>query len=805
MFNSRNFHNSRPDGFSVLELPEQRFAPLRHTALTGHIVGPLATLRLTQTFALEGPDNAPPVEAVYRFPLPGDAAVTGVRVRFGEVEIQTLLRERARAEAEYEAAKQEGQQAALVTRESPDVFSLAVAGLQTGQEIQVETSYVQLARVDRNGWSLRVPLTTAPRYVREGESESRHARGQPLALLRDPDHRFSLNLTLPHGQQIESPTHELTVEDAQVQLKSGNVLPDRDFLLRWQPQAAQQPTLTTWVHTDPAHDAAYFLALAVPPVRAAKAPGLPREVVLLIDHSGSMEGPKWEAADWAVERFLAGLNERDTFALGVFHNHTSWYAKEPRHATPREVKAAVQFLHAHTDNGGTELGTALDQALDLPRTVGDVSRHVLVVTDAEVTDVGPILQMVDAECEHPERRRVSVLCIDAAPNATLATDLAERGGGVSRFLTSDPSQDDVTTALDEVLEDWAAPEQIGLTLEVNRSSVTTVGKLVSVGVPGPVAIIDMGDPPAGRPVWVTGRVSLAGDALHVRLATPNETLVENGVIERGEMPGIPALFAADRLRRLEYLMNAGLGRIALQTELERLGYEAAGVESSEAVKPILVRESLASGLPCSETAFVAVRTEAGQRVGETLVVANAMPSGWPDAIAGALPDASMPLFAMAAAPAPSPSGIGGFVRGLLRKQSLPSALASPRPGVDSTPPPTKGKLEHVMVVEGVHVPAANAVVYDSDRDSSPFHSGRLRGLRLKTTTSPVDADVAFLIFVGDLSTPRARIRVADLVAGGRRPLNLQRTANQPMRIVVEDPNQSWSQGVPALELLLEWD
>src|SRR5262249_22531501 len=107
MLNPRTFHNSRPDGFSVLEIADdnpstpRRFVPLKRTNLAGTVTGPLATLTLTQTFALPESSDAV-VEALYRFPLPGDAAVMGVRVRFGDVEIQTTLKERQSAEEEYQ-------------------------------------------------------------------------------------------------------------------------------------------------------------------------------------------------------------------------------------------------------------------------------------------------------------------------------------------------------------------------------------------------------------------------------------------------------------------------------------------------------------------------------------------------------------------------------------------------------------------------------------------------------------------------------------------------------------------------------
>src|SRR5262245_18309250 len=120
MFQPHVCENSRPDGVGVLEVVNaaRRFVPLKRTELKGEVLGPLAGLRLVQTYGFTPEQGDKVVEALYRFPLPGDAAVTTVRVRFGAVEIRTHLKERDEAEADYKKAKQEGRQAALLTRES---------------------------------------------------------------------------------------------------------------------------------------------------------------------------------------------------------------------------------------------------------------------------------------------------------------------------------------------------------------------------------------------------------------------------------------------------------------------------------------------------------------------------------------------------------------------------------------------------------------------------------------------------------------------------------------------------------------
>ncbi len=783
--------------------------------------------------------------------------MTGVRVRFGNVEINTVLKERETAEEEYKEAKRSGRQAALVTRESPDVFTLAIAGIHAGEDIVVRTEYIQLAKPEGKGWSLRVPLTTSPRYVRSDESNSRHAEGQPLAIMRDPGHRFSLTLTCSDADRIASNTHALMVSDGQIRLRDGEVLPDRDCIIIWQPKTDSRPALSVWSQSDSTAGNAYFLALCVPP-KDPKVKKVPREVILLVDHSGSMEGPKWEAADWAVERFLSNLEEQDSFALGLFHDTTNWFAKRPQKATAKAVHDAIAFLRKNRDSAGTELGVALEQALDRSRTADTPSRHVLIITDAEVSDAGRILRLAEAESAKADRRRVSVLCIDSAPNEALACQLAERGGGVSRFLTSNPDEDDVTTALDEVLADWSAPVLTGLTLEVNRVGAEVVGRTVSLITPGPASGIDIGDLPAGRPVWVIGRVPSGSSPISFRLRAGAEVVAENQIDMKREASGLKALFGADRIRRLEYVTHANFSGDEFRTELSRFGHDVAtaleakvSAENSretaaKVVRELLVRESLACGLPCSETAFIAVRSEIGQPVTETQIVANALPHGWSDKFVGggsqlvgvlccsALSDVAVEsvdsmlcdfsddvlddedsdtttdfdalriqggMNVPPAAPMASSVGMRGSPVKLDPGLIQPLRSASAR-GARAVQP----KDVRISIAPGQLSSADGAVLYDSssgDPGSITFIS--VAFVDKSITAGVLDPDLTFLLFVGDIAAPRARVKLVDLLRlGGRRPLNLRRDADQVVRLVLVDPSGAWKGTVPGMEIVLGW-
>jgi Ca-activated chloride channel homolog len=852
MLNTTRFENTRLEGFAVLEIQDPRlkgFIPLRHSAVSGTVAGPLAELTLTQTFSFPKTAFDGAIEALYRFPLPGDAAVLGVTVRFGETELEAVLQERVVAEAEYAEAKREGRQAALVTRESPDVFTLHVAGVLPDQEVLVTTRFVQLARAEENSqWSLRLPLTTAPRYVRADEQGSPHAHGNPLFTLRDPGHRFSLDLTLKGAASASCATHHptLTVCDEGLNLRLESVLPDRDCVLTWRAAAPEASVgLSVFTHGN------YYLAQVAPPLSASEA-GLPREVIVLVDHSGSMEGAKWQAADWAVTRFLSSLNPQDRFALGLFHNNCRWLSRELRPGTVQAVREATAFLKKHTDSGGTELGVALEQALGLPRVPGErVARHVLIVTDAEVSDAGRLLNLVGQEAKQHARRRVSVICVDAAPNSQLVLQLAERGGGSAHFLTSDPDQDDITTALDSLLREWDAPLHTGLTLRAGEHKQ------------------DLGDLPMGQARWVLGELPAPAESGSAFTLESHGTLLANALPQPGPA-ALRALVGVRRVNALEYLLTGRHQPYEILEALRALGLpelprsatlypENAPLDYAPHLRKLLITESLAAGIASSVTAFSATRKERGQLVVVTVPIANARPKGSGSdrdtrsingaggAGFGSIQTLSKSVVTSAfdidmerergvmpktqAPQSPAPSGGGFFSR--FRRAAAPSAQEISLSDSDDDEASINAFAIETLELEGEPdgsgvydldeggtqqfiafsgVPSFNesgeAVLYDSqDNLKKAMNLGNLLTLlKLRYPTGApgaLDTGLVLLLFVDDLGTPRAQVRLSDLLRlGGERPLNLRRSGSARVRLVLRDDNRTWAQNPPRLEVLL---
>jgi len=799
--------------------------PLRRTELFGEIIGPLASLRNVQTYGFSKEQCEETIEALYRFPLPAHAAVTSVNVRFGDTEIVTELAEREDAETAYEEAKRMGQQATLITRESPDVFTLRIAGTCPDQDVQVATSYVQLAKPQGSGWSIRVPLTTAPRFVRGDEIGSRYANGQPMEIARDPGHKFALSLLIKGAASVDSDTHELEStsdsEGLRVRLRGSEVVPDRDCVISWHPEETKQkPVFDVYLHKDEDSGKVYFLSYITPPTAISENDLPKREIILVVDHSGSMQGPKWEAADWAAKSIVSRLADGDFFNVCLFHNRTNWLFDSPKVATDESREKARCFIDGNKDSGGTELGVALEQALRQYSARSVRSRHVLVITDAQVTDSGRILQLADKESEKPDRRRISIVCIDSAPNTYLAEELAQKGGGLVKFLTSDPMEGDIATALEEILVDWSQPILTDLTLEVTSPNVEIAYPHVQTVCEGSKSRIKLGDLPAKRTLWTVGRMPWTDQHVpEFKLSSPDCGSIamrkELGSYKELSNRGVRHLFSAYRILSLEQLMFSAYSDKDLLARLIRLGHdiekkmdaiypENRPNDVKAAVRMMLIEESLGSGIPCCETGFVAKRLEAGNVVERTVPVANALPHGWSedfittscysDAIP-ATPCLSQPHFLDARYDVAN-----GHVAHFERKKYF-DCLCTERPWTLRYPSSVahgSGKNKVVKVFEGK---PRSAVLYDSasDQPKEAVPEGVIRGIRVELLSpnwnsekfSHTAGDVQLLLFLIHngafwLEWPMVVVSLADLVRlGGTLPTNIFKSRNDHVRLVLK--------------------
>jgi Ca-activated chloride channel family protein len=423
--------------------------PLKHTDVRASVAGFLARVTVTQEF--ENPFTEK-IEAVYTFPLPQAAAVDDMTMRVGERTVKGRIMRREEAGEVYRTARNAGQVASLLDQERPNVFTQSIANIMPGERVTVIISYVETLKYEAGTYEFMFPMVVGPRYIPGTPSGRRPPRGSGRRPSTDrvPDasritpavaargtragHDISVEVSLDAGVPVEglkSPSHEIDVErpsqtSARVRLKSLNVIPNRDFILRYDVAGSkiQDAVLT---HRD--SRGGYFTLILQPPDRVTVEDVTPKELVFVLDTSGSMEGFPIEKAKETMGLALDHLYPQDTFNLITFAGDTHVLFKEPVPATRENLLKAKQFLKSREGDGGTEMMEAIRAALEPSDAQGHV-RIVCFMTDGEVGNDFAIISEVQ---KHPNARVFSMGFSDA-PNRFLLDKMAEQGRGEVEYV-----------------------------------------------------------------------------------------------------------------------------------------------------------------------------------------------------------------------------------------------------------------------------------------------------------------------------------------------------------------------------------
>jgi Ca-activated chloride channel family protein len=483
--------------------------------------GLVQRVRVLQKFRNE---TAAWLEGIYVFPLPEGAAVDRLRLHVGERTIEGEIRERAEAKAEYEAAKAAGQRASLIEQERPNIFTTSVANVGPGDEIAVEIEYQDRVLYRDGRFSLRFPMVVAPRYVGGGSGPALTVSTVPAAperitvedadritppVLRPEDgpvNPVELTVLLDPGLPIEnvaSPSHQVAVEkDVSGAMRialTGEVAADRDFLLGWSPKPGAEPQAALYAET--LAGSPYLLGLVVPPAAPATDPQ-PRDVVFILDTSGSMDGQSIVQAKAALAAALERLRPEDRFEVIRFSDDfTSMFGGFVQ-ADPQMRIAARRKLAAFKAEGGTEMLPALEHALALPVTDGRLFQ-ILFLTDAAVGNEAQVFDRIAAQLGS---RRLFTIGIGSAPNDYFMRKAAELGRGSFTYIAS---TDEVEARLGELFQKLEQPilTDIALTWPLAAQGVELF--------PMPLPDLYRGEPvaftaklPSGAPL--DGAVEIAG-------------------------------------------------------------------------------------------------------------------------------------------------------------------------------------------------------------------------------------------------------------------------------------------------------
>jgi hypothetical protein len=415
--------------------------PLEHTDVNAVVRGHVARVRVAQTFRN---DREHAIEVVYTFPLPENAAVDAMRMVIGNRVIESEVQTRAAAEATYSQARAAGHTAALLEQERANIFTQSVANIPPGEAIDVEIEYLQTLSRDGNLYEFVFPMVVGPRYTPAGVSDAAQINPPIVGNGERSGNDVSLTIDVQVGVEVSNwiaPTHTITGvptrEGFSARLADAETIPNRDFVLRWR-AGSDQPQATLFL--GPKHDGAGHFSLVVqPPALDLDAMVGRREMIFVIDVSGSMSGTPLLLAKQSLRAALAKLRPVDTFNVLRFSGGTGELFATPQPANEHNLVLAERFIDGLEAGGGTEMLDAVELALR-PRVPPGTNRYVFFVTDGYVGNEYEIMSkaatLVRSAHEGGARARVFGLGIGAAPNRDLIDGLSRAGEGIALYVTN---------------------------------------------------------------------------------------------------------------------------------------------------------------------------------------------------------------------------------------------------------------------------------------------------------------------------------------------------------------------------------
>lgn len=582
-------------GFGAMRT-EKGLLPLKALDVRTRIDGLLAETTVTQTF-VNSLDV--PLEATYIFPLPDRSAVTRFRMEVGGRVIEGILKERGQARREYDQAIQSGHRAAIAEEERPGVFTLRVGNLMPGEEARVRLTLNGPVTYADGEATYRFPLVVAPRYIpgiplpgasvgagviADTDAVPDASRITPPVLLPGFPNPVRLSLAVEvHAaglalRDLRSSLHAVVTEERDgaihIALQPGERL-NRDFILRFRlGERAVQTALL--LHPDEQGQEGTFMLTVVPPDDQANKPR-PRDIVFVLDRSGSMGGWKMVAARRALARMVDTLTERDRFAVYAFDDTVetppSLGGFNLVSATDRNRFRAVEFLAQIDARGGTEMAQPLQQAVNTLAADSERDRILVLVTDGQVGNEDQILRTLAPKLKG---LRIFTLGIDQAVNAGFLQRLACIGGGCTELVESEDRLDEV---MDKVHLRIGTPVLTnlhveGIELKIEKKSLTPAR------LPGLFA---------GAPLFILGRYHGTGRGSVVLQAhdAAGKPWSEKVQASRSDNSAITSAWARGKVRDLEDRFAAREGNLA-------------------ALEKEITATSLRFGVLCRFTAFLAV-------------------------------------------------------------------------------------------------------------------------------------------------------------------------------------------------------
>ncbi len=468
--------------------PGYQPAPTVDTDVTIQVVGMLARVRVRQSFTNPGRHWA---EGVYVFPLPAHAAVDRLHMQIGERIIEGRVEERQKAKKIYAEARQAGRRASLTEQERPNIFTSSLANIAPGESIMVEIEYQQTIDYSDGLFRLRFPMLVAPRYIpgtplgniHQVNAFSTTGWARATSQVADagritppvqhpadgPINPLRLTVKLDAGIPLSGITSSYhTIEQQQdgpgkylVRLAEGPAPADRDFELVWRPQPAAAPS-AAWF-TQQQDQQAYGLLMLLPPQNDAGREQIGRELIFVIDTSGSMHGESIEQARDALLLALNRLGDQDRFNIIRFNHETHRLFNRSRTASANNLAVARRFVRGLEADGGTEMLPALRMALQRQTETAQI-RQIVFLTDGSVGNEQELFQLIRDDLDDS---RLFTIGIGSAPNSHFMRKAASHGRGTFTYIGN---SSEVLEKMSRLLEKLERPALTDIRIELPPGS-----------------------------------------------------------------------------------------------------------------------------------------------------------------------------------------------------------------------------------------------------------------------------------------------------------------------------------------------
>ena len=400
------------------------------TSIQLDITGLIARVEITQKFTNQGINWA---EGIYRFPLPEGAAVDRMLVKVGDRILEGEIQEKETARRTYQKAREAGKTASIVEQQRRNQFETRLANIGPGEAIEITISYLQNVSYSDLSYHLRLPMTFTPRWEPGQQSVSSLLSSMQqtpqLVASSSTGHRLKLHANLVSAVEyaaIESRYHDVDIRQVdngyRIELLNPDEAANRDFELSWTPALQTHPSTSLTTFND--GDSVYAQLMLAPPLEDAITPQA-REVILIIDTSGSMEGASIVQAKASLSHALKSLGPDDYFNLLQFNSNTEQLFDQSVAVTQASLYTAQNFINRLSAEGGTDMAPAINLALNMPR-MPQLMRQVVFITDGAVGNETQLLQMVAKDLGDS---RMFTVAIGYAPNSWFMRKAAEIGRG----------------------------------------------------------------------------------------------------------------------------------------------------------------------------------------------------------------------------------------------------------------------------------------------------------------------------------------------------------------------------------------